>query len=69
MDILKEFKKTANPAVSSDKDIQMRLISRFVNEAVMCLQEDIITDPVCYLLSCFENKFDCMPYFRSIKVL
>jgi len=46
MDILKEFKKTANPAVSSDKDIQMRLISRFVNEAVMCLQEDIITDPL-----------------------
>lgn len=44
--IIKEFSQTPVEAVSSDKDIQMRLISRFVNEAVLCLQEEIITDPL-----------------------
>uniref|UniRef100_A0A673YH94 Trifunctional enzyme subunit alpha, mitochondrial n=1 Tax=Salmo trutta TaxID=8032 RepID=A0A673YH94_SALTR len=45
-DLLEKFKLTPNPSVSSDSDIQYRLVSRFVNEAVMCLQEGILNGPV-----------------------
>ena len=30
----------------SEKEIQDRIVSRFVNEAAMCLQDDIIANPV-----------------------
>uniref|UniRef100_A0A8C6WN87 Trifunctional enzyme subunit alpha, mitochondrial n=1 Tax=Neogobius melanostomus TaxID=47308 RepID=A0A8C6WN87_9GOBI len=45
-EILKKFKLSAPATVSSDTDIQYRLVSRFVNEAVLCLQEGILTSPV-----------------------
>uniref|UniRef100_A0AAQ5XNF2 enoyl-CoA hydratase n=1 Tax=Amphiprion ocellaris TaxID=80972 RepID=A0AAQ5XNF2_AMPOC len=45
-DILEKFKMAANPAVSSDSDVQYRLVSRFVNEAVLCLQEGILNNPL-----------------------
>jgi enoyl-CoA hydratase/long-chain 3-hydroxyacyl-CoA dehydrogenase len=32
-------------AIPSEEDIQMRVMSRFVNEAVHCLQDDIIASP------------------------
>uniref|UniRef100_A0A673CTZ1 enoyl-CoA hydratase n=1 Tax=Sphaeramia orbicularis TaxID=375764 RepID=A0A673CTZ1_9TELE len=45
-DILEKYKLTPNPAVSSDSDIQYRLITRFVNEALLCLQEGILNSPL-----------------------
>ncbi|XP_077601326.1 hydroxyacyl-CoA dehydrogenase trifunctional multienzyme complex subunit alpha a [Stigmatopora nigra] len=44
--ILKKYKLSASPTVSSDTDIQYRLVSRFVNEALLCLQEGVLTNPV-----------------------
>ncbi|KAM3861500.1 hydroxyacyl-CoA dehydrogenase trifunctional multienzyme complex subunit alpha a [Diretmus argenteus] len=45
-EILQKYKLAAPPTVSSDSDIQYRLVSRFVNEAVMSLQEGILGNPV-----------------------
>uniref|UniRef100_A0A672INR1 Trifunctional enzyme subunit alpha, mitochondrial n=1 Tax=Salarias fasciatus TaxID=181472 RepID=A0A672INR1_SALFA len=45
-DILEKYKMTPNPAVSTDSDVQYRLVSRFVNEAVLCLQEGILNNPL-----------------------
>ncbi|CAJ1078360.1 hydroxyacyl-CoA dehydrogenase trifunctional multienzyme complex subunit alpha a [Xyrichtys novacula] len=45
VDILKKFPLTAPPSVSSDWDIQHRLMSRTVNEALLCLQEGVLRNP------------------------
>ncbi|XP_041809490.1 hydroxyacyl-CoA dehydrogenase trifunctional multienzyme complex subunit alpha b [Chelmon rostratus] len=45
-DVLARYKMTPNPAVSSDSDVQYRLVSRFVNEAVLCLQDGILNSPL-----------------------
>ncbi|XP_062407566.1 hydroxyacyl-CoA dehydrogenase trifunctional multienzyme complex subunit alpha a isoform X2 [Sardina pilchardus] len=45
-EIIKRFAIAAPPAVSSDEDVQFRLVSRFVNEAILCLEEGVLPDPV-----------------------
>nr|CAG4642318.1 EOG090X01G2 [Evadne anonyx] len=44
MNILKRF-TTASRGLESDEDIQLRMASRFINEALLCLEEGILTNP------------------------
>uniref|UniRef100_A0AAX7US86 Trifunctional enzyme subunit alpha, mitochondrial n=1 Tax=Astatotilapia calliptera TaxID=8154 RepID=A0AAX7US86_ASTCA len=45
-EILKNHQVTAPSAISSEYDMQYRLLSRCINESLMCLQEGIIQSPL-----------------------
>lgn len=46
LDIIKKYATTAPSATSSDEDIQLRLVSRFVNEAIYSHQDGILATPL-----------------------
>merc|ERR1712001_449999 len=45
-EIFKTFASPPNAGVSSDEDLQLRLVTRFVNESVYSLQDGILKTPV-----------------------
>lgn len=54
MKILEKYRVNP-PAPLVDEDSQMRLVGRFVNEAVLCLQESVLENPVNNLQLLFIN--------------
>ena len=59
--IIKKFKIPAKGSLD-EKDVQLRLAGRMVNEALLCLQEGILAKPVCIItwLVLFI-VFSCLP--------
>lgn len=60
LNILKKYKLTP-PGPQSEEDMQLRMVSRFVNEAVLCLEEGILNGPVSYN---FVSVFYVLYYVR-----
>ncbi|KAI9920118.1 hypothetical protein PsorP6_015978 [Peronosclerospora sorghi] len=67
MNLVKKFQK--KDLKLSDEDFVIRLISRFVNEVVLCVQDDIIASPtegdICGVFGIGFPPFICGP-FRNV---
>lgn len=55
--IIAKYHTPPPTSVSSIEDRQLRVISRFVNEALLCLEEGIIATPVSWLFLKPKNGF------------
>jgi enoyl-CoA hydratase/long-chain 3-hydroxyacyl-CoA dehydrogenase len=51
LDILSKYKLEPKGSKSVE-DLQLRMVSRFVNEAILCLQEGILDNPVSTSVHC-----------------
>lgn len=58
LNIINKYKLTPMSS-QSEEDMQLRMVSRFVNEAVLCLEEGILASPVSNSLTSLIFQLFC----------